>query len=281
MKYACPAGMLLAFVALPANATECTPTEFVARQTSGTSYDPAGLSSVAVRISIDASGTRPGSECARQVLSLRARDDAARIELRGPHATLRSTLSRANAKGRTGGSEIELTPAALAELSRTGRIEVDLIDIEANQFSPAGDYRTDLDLLVDGVPSQTLELVVRVEPAVRLIGEATRQLSLGEVSNGSEVTSRFFYASNSAVNIRARSQHGGYLQHQTGANVGRIPYRAYLSGQQIDFGSDIPIALPFSGTAPTASELKVQVLPQPARYGGVYRDVLTVEINAY
>lgn len=248
-------------------------------QSAGQSYDPAQLTTQLVQISIYADGM--AQDCAPLAVSVRPRGGAGRIALQRLGDSLQAQPVRSAFVASAAASEIEITLAARRDLAREGRILLDLLEIEAGQFVPVGDYVADLEWVVEGQAPHPFQVAVRVEPSVRFVGDGVRQLSLGEVSDGGEARSTFLYATNANLRVSARSEHGGQLQHELGPNFGSIPYVAHLSGQRLDLASPTLVTLLLGRAGLKSEELRVDVQPQQGRYAGSYKDTLTLDFVAY
>jgi hypothetical protein len=279
MRPALIAGALFAILLQAGAAWACDGYQVQARQVAGDTYDPAQLTGQLVRLSFEAS--QLSEKCAAMGAVIRPRHGAPRIELSrmGDTLTIRA-VSNAFSE-RADSSEIQLAVHAQQSLARDGRIMLDLFQIDAGQFVPAGDYIAGLEWVAEGQAPQPLDVRVRVEPSVRFVGDSVRRLSLGEVSHGGQAQARFFYATNANLRVTVQSQNRGHLHHESGSVYGAIPYDAYLSGKKLDLTSPSLVILPFQRQAMSNEDLRVQVMPQAARYAGTYRDVLTLDFVAY
>lgn len=248
-------------------------------QSAGQSYDPAQLTTQLVQISIHADGM--AQDCVPLAASVRARGGAGRIVLQRLGDSLQARPVRSALVASANATEIEITTVARRDLAGEGRILLDLLEIDAGQFVPVGDYVADLEWVVEGQAPHPFQIAVRVEPSVRFVGDGVTQLSLGEVSDGGEVRSSFLYATNANLRVSARSEHGGRLEHELGPNFGSIPYVAYLSGQRLDLASPTLVTLILGRAGLKSEELRVDVQPQQGRYAGSYKDTLTLNFVAY
>lgn len=272
-------GAVLAATAISSPTLACDGYTVNAVQVGDQSYDPAQVTPQLVQVAVEISSMP--RDCVQLGLTLRAKDDAGRIALRRAGDFLQSRPVRSSRSLSANEREIRFSADARRDLAEGERIIVDLLEIPSGQFQPIGDYIAEMEWVVEGRPSQSFQIAMRVEPTVRFVGDAVRRLSLGEVSDGGEATSTFFYATNANLRITARSEHGGRLQHEFGPAFGSIPYIAHLSGQRLDLQSPALIHLPYNRTTLKSEQLKVEVPPQPRRYAGSYRDNLILDFIAY
>jgi hypothetical protein len=276
-----PVFSLVALAAIGASTPvwSCDRYEVQTLQQGGDTYDPAQLTERLIRLVVQA--PEADQDCAALSAVVRPRDGAGGISLRRMGETLESRPVGSPAVARANTSMIEISPAFRQTLFRDGQIAFDLLRIDPGQFVPVGDYVAELEWVVDGQEPQPLDIRVRVEPSVRFVGDDVRRLSLGEVSDGGEASSRFFYATNASLRVTARSQNNGRLQHELGAAYGTIDYDAFLSGAKLDLSMPALINLPLKRATLRSEELRVQVNPQKRRYAGTYRDVLTLDFVAF
>lgn len=279
MKIPVLGAIVLAAIALSIPAQACETDAVRTVQQGGESYDPAQLTAQLVRLTVEA--PRFGESCAALSATIRPRDGASRIGLRRLGEALAVRPVGSAAVARANASQIEIAPAARQALAREGRITLDLFQIDAGQFLPVGDYVAELEWVLDGHEPQPINVRVRIEPSVRLAGDHVRRLSLGDVSDGGDARSRFFYATNASLRVTARSRNSGYLQHENGPAYGAIAYEAYLSDRKLDLSRQAVIDLGFQTRELSSQELHVRVRPQTGRYAGTYRDILTLDFVAY
>lgn len=268
-----------AVIAISSPASACDRYVIQTLQQGGETYDPAQLTGQLVRLTVETLDL--SDTCAALSVSIRPRDGAGRISLRRMGDVLSSRPVASSAVGRANAFEIEIAPGARQALARDGRVTLDLLQIDAGQFLSVGNYAAELEWVVEGHDPQPIDIRVRVEPSVRFVGDHVRRLSLGEVSDGGEARSRFFYATNANLRVTAQSQHRGHLQHESGPGYGAIAYEAFLSDQKLDLTAPAVVTLPFKPRTLSSEELRVQVRPQHGRYAGTYRDVLTLDFVAY
>lgn len=279
MKMPVLGAAVLAVIALSSPALACERYAVQTIQQGGDTYDPAQLTGSLVRLTVETPAL--SEACAALNASIRPRDGAGRIALRRMGDVLTGRPVVSSAVGRANPSQIEIASAARQALARDGRVTLDLFQIDAGQFLPVGDYVAELEWVVEGHDPQPVDVRVRVEPSVRFVGDHVRRLSLGEVSNGGEARSRFFYATNASLRVTAHSQHRGRLQHENGPGYGAIAYEAFLSDHKLDLTTTAVVTLPFQTRALSSQDLLVQVSPQQGRYAGTYRDTLTLDFVAY
>ncbi len=250
-----------------------------ARQTSADTYDPSSITQVVLNLVVQAQDRDLPNGCTSAPVSLRARSGT--IALRNGATTLLATASRSNLTGRITPSEVDLNGNARGDIVRDGMVQLAFLDIAAGQFVPPGNYVADLDLIVGDATPRPIQLIVRVMPSMRFEGSGGGALSLGELSDGGEARSTFFYRTNASLAVTARSDHGGRLQHSEGAALGAIPYAAYISGRRLSLETPDNFTIEHRSTALQSEEVLIQVEPQRQRFAGVYRDTLTLDFTAF
>ena len=198
-------------LAAQAQADPCTGYAADARQASADTYDPGAISQVVLNIVVQALEANLPNGCTSAPISLRARTGA--IMLRNGGSVLVAVPTRSNFTGRITPNEVDLNGNARGQIVRDGMIQLGFLDIAAGQFVPPGNYVTELDLTVGDAPPRPIQLIVRVMPSMRFESSGGGALSLGEVSDGGEARSSFFYRSNASLAVTARSDLGGRVQH--------------------------------------------------------------------
>lgn len=269
---------ILACQTAPALAARCDSYAVRAGQSGTDSYDPAQVLPALVTVTIAAiEQTAPGCTSAQVTL---ASIDGRAIELSNGTTRLTGRLVRSNRVGNLRPEEVSINGNGRNAIL-DGGLDLDLLEIDAGQFVPAGVYRADLSVTVGNAAPVPFAVEVSVQPSMRFVDTGTRDLSLGEVSNGSSATSNFAYRSNAMLSVVARSDNGGTLLHEQGTAYGRIPYRARLGNAQLDLQVPTPVIIPLSGTGVRMETLRVDVDPQTGRFAGRYRDTLTLEFTAF
>lgn len=272
------AAALIAAQSAPAVAARCDSYGVRASQTGSNSYDPALVLPTLVTVNI-ASTEQTARGCTSASVTL-ASVDGRVIELVNGSTRLTGRLVRSNRVGALRPESVSINGNGRNDILGGG-MELDFLEIDAGQFVPAGIYHADLIVTVgDGAPVP-FGIELTVSPSIRFVDTGTRDLSLGEVSNGSAVSSNFAYRTNAMVAVTARSDNGGTLLHERGPAYGRIPYRARLGGQLLDLVSPTAVTIPSAGTGVRMETLRVEVDPQTGRYAGRYRDTLTLEFTAF
>ena len=265
----------------PALAQPCTGYTADAQQQSGLAYDPTEVTPQLVQVLIRTKDVDLDNSCQSQRIESRPLNNSGKITLRGSGATLRWEPFRSSDTASVAPAAITLTGNSRRQLLSDGQVLIDLFQVQAGQYVPPGDYIADVELAIGQRDARPFQITVRVVPALRLVSSAIQSLSLGEVSDGGEAESTFFYQSNALIRIIARSDNRGVLVHARGAAFGSIPYQATLSGQTLDLSADDVVTLSDRSTGIRADQLKVTVSPQQGRFAGTYTDVLTLEFNAY
>ena len=271
-----PAALLWA---VPAVSASCDGVATDVRQTSGDTYDPASITRQLIGVSVRRLDEGE-ADCADARIVLKGRSGV--ILLRNGGDILRTEFIRSRHVGRISPSEIELHRNALGQTARGG-LSIDLMEIGEGQFVPPGEYTAVLEIQSGSEPPRSFQLAVRVMPSIRFESTdgGSRTLSLGELRDGGEARSTFFYRTNASLRVTARSDHGGVLQHIDGEQYGQIPYSATLSGRRLDLGRSIPYSIRRGSSGVQAGDLVVQVAPQGMRYAGSYRDTLTLDFTAF
>lgn len=264
--------------AAPAQAARCDSYAVRAGQSGTDSYDPAQVLPALVSVNLMATErTDPG--CTSAAVTIESVDGRP-IELVSGNTRLTGRLVRSSKVGNLRPEAVSINGNGRNDILGAG-LDLDFLEIDAGQFVPAGIYRADLTATVgDGVPVP-FSIEVNVQPSMRFVDTGMRDLSLGEVSNGSSVSSNFAFRTNAMLSVVARSDNGGNLLHEQGSAYGSIPYRARLGGAVLDLVTPTPVTIPFGGTGVRMETLRVEVDPQRARYAGRYRDTLTLEFTAF
>lgn len=272
------ASALLAVQPAPASAARCDSYDVRASQTGSNSYDPALVLPTLVTVNI-ASIDRTDRGCTSAAVTLTSVDGRP-IELINGATRLTGRLVRSNRVGALRPESVSINGNGRNDIL-DGGMELDFLEIDAGQFVPAGTYRADLIVTVGNGAPVPFGVELTVAPSIRFVDTGTRDLSLGEVSNGAAISSNFAYRTNAMVSVIARSDNGGTLLHERGSAYGRIPYRARLGGQLLDLVSPTPVTIAAAGTGVRMETLLVEVDPQTGRYAGRYRDTLTLEFTAF
>ena len=273
-------GLALASIGSAALAMPCSDYDAAAFQTGEQSYDPAENVVLPVSIQIERVGDDLDRRCIRVPVEIT--DQAGlRIQLRNGASTLRARFVRSSAFAQPGDNLVRLTGQARRDLVVNKRTGFDLLSVLPGQFVPPGEYAANLNLQIGAGPPASFRVGIMVEPSIKLLtGQATQQLSLGEIGNGSRVSSDFLYRTNSSVAVSARSANNGALVHEAGESFGRVEYLATLNGDRLDLtGQAINQLMPRSMRR-QAGKLEVTVPPQPPLFGGTYRDTLTISFVA-
>jgi hypothetical protein len=125
---------------------------------------------------------------------------------------------------------------------------------------------------------------ITVRPAIRFLAEhgaMVRDLSFGEVSAGSVISTAIYYQSNAAANITIQSQNRGRLVHTQQGPGRAIAYRLTYGGVPVDLSNGAQINRPFRGLVALRDEMVLEVAPGTDRFAGDYRDVLNLLYTAY
>ena len=269
--------------ATAAMAKSCGAYNASASQVSGDAYDPADTSGQIVVVQVQSLEASLANGCTSVGVSL-ATPDSSAIQLLKGAQVLSASLISSNYTGNITSDEVHLNGNARNSIVGDGSVNVNFLSVPAGQFVPAGDYVANLELRVGDAAPAPFQVIVNVAPSLRFIGDASDgviDLSLGEVSNGAQASSTFFYNTNASLSVTARSDHLGNLQHEDGPAFGKIPYQAFLSGAELNLETPSPIVIGFSGASTQSKTLLVQVGPQDKVYSGHYSDVLTLDFTAY
>jgi len=274
------AGLALASCASTLNAMPCKDYEATAFQTGALTYNPAEDVIVPVSIQLERIGKDIDRSCTSVPVEIT--DQAGlRIELRNGATVLEARFIRSSDFEQPSDNLVRLTGKARRDLVENGRIAIDLLSVAPGQFVPPGEYASNLSLLVGSGPPTTFRVSIIVEPTIKLLtGGVTKQLSLGDISGGSRVTSDFLYRTNSSVLVTAQSVNGGALVHEAGENFGRVKYEVRLNGYLLDLVGQAVTQLPLRSLDRQTGRLEVNVPPQPPLFGGHYRDTLTITFVA-
>jgi hypothetical protein len=279
-----PLLLLLLLVAGPARAEPppCPGYAAIARQTGNASYDPSSLVVTPVSVNLRLFEGDISPACIATPVTLASRNGTIRLMRNGE--ALEARLVQSAQSGVVTPVSFRLSERATTELVRAGSTNLVLLQIDPGQYVSPGDYLVSLDVNVGDATPRPIDLIVRVEPAMRFVGNNASggSLSLGEVSDGGEAVDRFFYRANSAFSVTAISDHKGNLVHTMGAQYGAIPYFAYLSDRALRLDAPVMLRLDDDGRRGIRSEeLRVVVPPQPNRFAGQYRDTLTLVFTPY
>lgn len=249
-------------------------------QTTGTTYNPAGLTDQLVNISVTASRDLD-QECERTQVVIGS--SSGQIELRNGSSVLVTQILPSSAVGVVTSAAVNISSKGTSDLVKTGGLALPILKIFPGQYVPPGQYSADLELQIGNGAPELFSIVVMVEPALRFIAGTggTRRLDLGDVSAGAQKTDSFAYHTNAPLSVSVHSDNGGVLVHSLGRDYGQIPYSAYLSGRPLSLARPSILSLDLRNTEVQSEQLKVVVAPQPARYAGQYSDTLTLEFTPY
>lgn len=269
----------LLMVAEPEALPSCPPGSVSLIQSGADTYDPAAMMGSLVRLLVQPN--TGGQDCRVEASELRPRNGTGQIVFKRGDAQLRLRPISSSAYAYVGRDRVQLAARTLDQGGHVGAANLDLFEIEPGQFVPAGDYRAELHWVDATRTVQPLEMTVRVEPALRLIGDEVRRVPLGDVTQGAEARSRFFYITNADLRVTVNSHNNGQLVHEMGQGFGSIPYVAYLGDQPLSITAAEALVLPYQRSSVQSSELRVIVAAQNGLFAGRYRDVLTLSFIAY
>ncbi len=253
------------------------------RQSSGQYYDPNQANRTVLQLNLQAADVRIPRSCTSQPVTIIPQSGTAFSFVNGPYSIgfvqLNSDfVSQANV------TRFVLSGNARSRIVRGEAINIDLFEISAGQFPVAGEYRGTVLVQVGNSLPQAVLFSITVRPAIKFLaeqGSMQRELSFGEVTNGSVISAAVFYQSNAGVNITVQSQNRGKLLHESGIAGRSIPYTLIYDGTVVNLAAAAQINRSFRGLAATRDEMVLQVEPGDARVAGIYRDVLTLNYTAY
>lgn len=268
---------------LPATALQagpCATYEADAVQIGERTYDPADLGFKVVTIQLERNPEQLDNACQSAEIEITEQTGYS-ITLRNGSNKLDTRFVRSPRFAQPADNLIRLTGNARRDLLRDRVLLIDMLEAPAGQFVLPGEYSADLSMRVGSGLPVSFRVSLFVAPSVTLLdGGATRNLSLGEVTDGGFISSDFLYRTNSSLLVTAFSDNRGALLHENGEAFGRIPYTARIDGKIIDLTGQSPVVLPYVDSRQRAGTLAVNVDPQPAAFAGTYRDTLTITFTA-
>jgi hypothetical protein len=253
------------------------------RQSSGQSYDPNQANRTVLQITLQAADRAVPPGCTSAPVTITPQSGAAFVFANGGYqlgfVQLNSGLvSQANV------TRFELAGNARNRLVRGEAVTIDLFELSAGQFPAAGEYRGTVLVQVGDALPQAVLFAITVRPAIRFLAEhgaMVRDLSFGEVSAGSVISTAIYYQSNAAANITIQSQNRGRLVHTQQGPGRAIAYRLTYAGVPVDLSNGAQINRPFRGLVALRDEMVLEVAPGTDRFAGDYRDVLNLLYTAY
>lgn len=268
--------LVLAALAAPsAFAQTCTGEGLMAEQIGLDRYDPVSPERAVVRIAL-----RLPQPCLLGGLALAPRTEATFV-VRGPGGVLTSRQIVSPDLIVTNPSRAMLDEEALKRLSAGDTVVFELLDFPARQFVQAGNYALDLDLVVQERSVALLPLIIQVEPAVQLLNEAAGgaiDVDLGGIEDGAREERTLYFRSNTQLRLEVASEFGA-LQHDGGAQYGRIPYDLSINGAAVAGPGSTPRLANAPGEMLSA-RVEVAVAPVTSAYAGRYTDILTINLIA-
>lgn len=269
-------GFILAHLgAAPLTAQSCAGDGLMAEQIGLDRYDPTSQERAVIRIAI-----RLPQPCLLESLALVPRTEATFI-VRGAGGVLNARQIVSPDLIVANPSRATLDDEALERLGGGETVVFELLDFPARQFVQAGSYGLDLDLVVRDRSVALLPLVVQVEPAVQFLNEAATgsiDVDLGNVENGAREERTLYFRSNTRLSLRVASEHGA-LQHENGAQFGRIPYDVTVNGEPLAGASAVQRLSNAPGDMLSA-RVAVAVAPVRSAFAGNYSDILTFNLIA-
>ncbi len=253
------------------------------RQASGQSYDPNQANRTVLQITLQAVDSTIAPGCTSAPVTITPQSATAFSFANGSNqlgfVQLNSgQVSQANV------TRFELTGNARGRLARGEAVTIDLFELSAGQFPAAGEYRgTVLVQVGTGLPQAVL-FAITVRPAIRFLAEQgaiSRDLSFGEVTQGSVIRTAVYYQSNAAASITIQSQNRGRLVHTVHGPARAIAYRMTYDGVPVNLSVGAQISRPFRGLLALREEMVLEVAPGTDRFAGDYRDVLTLVYTAH
>ncbi|AOG01366.1 hypothetical protein BSY18_1718 [Blastomonas sp. RAC04] len=265
-------------------AGQCSgPYVLTARQSSGQTYDPNENTSAIVRINLQPAASDTPQGCASLPVSIFPQSASTFTFANGGNA-IGFTQVNSGLVSQANATRFELSGNARSQLVRGTPVDVDLFEISAGQFLAAGEYQgTVLVQVGDGLPTPVLFTII-VRPAIKFVienGSLQKDLSFGDVTDGSTLQTTVFYQSNAAVAITIQSQNLGSLVHEGGSAFGNIPYSLVYDGTPVNLASLAQINRAFTGLGTRREQMQLRVEPQTRKYAGTYRDVLTLNYTAF
>ena len=261
-------------------AAPCTTYNAAAVQIGERAYDPADPGYKAVTIQLERATEVLDESC--QTVEVEITEQAGySIALRNGTYKLDTRFTRSARFLQPADNLIRLSSSARRDFLGDRVLLLDMLEAPPGQFVPPGEYSADLSMRIgSGLPT-SFRVSLFVAPSVILLdGGVTRNLSLGEVSDGGIATSDFLYRTNASLLVTAFSDNQGTLLHEGGQAFGRIPYTARIDGRVVDLTGQSPVTLPYLNSRERNGTLAVTVDPQPAGFAGTYRDTLTITFTA-
>lgn len=266
-------------VAHGGHAQDRMPVALSAFQTGERTYDPADSRPLVLTIQIERMAHNAGRAFDDDNIEIRSLSGDA-IVLRGSTGQVeaRSVRSRGLVQA---GSGFTLDAGSNREWASSGRVSLQLLEIQPGQFLAPGEYWADLVVSSGGRPAEAFRIGLTVVPSIALLsGDGDQNLSLGDITDGSRITADFLYRTNASVTLSATSESQGELTHQRGSNYGSVPYVAWFNGQKLDLKGAAALALPRGGASERMGRLDIEVMPQRLAVAGLYRDVLRINLTA-
>lgn len=262
----------------------CTaPYALTARQSSGQTYDPNESVRAIIRINLQPTASDIPQSCTSLPVSILPQS-ASTFTFTNGAASIGFTQINSGLVSQANATRFELSGNARSQLVRGAPVDVDLFEISAGQFLTAGEYQgTVLVQVGDSLPTPVL-FTITVRPAIKFVienGSLQKDLSFGEVTNGSTLQTTVFYQSNAAVAITVQSQNLGALVHEGGPAFGSIPYSLVYDGTPVNLAALAQINRAFSGLGIRREQMLLRVEPQSRKFAGTYRDVLTLNYTAF
>lgn len=261
-------------------AAPCATYEADAVQVGERTYDPADPGFKVVTVQLERNPEQLDNSC--QSAEIKITEQAGySIALRNGSHELNTRFVRSPRFAQPADNLIRLTGIARRDMIRDRVLLLDMLEAPSGQFVPPGEYSADLAMRVGSGPPVSFRVSLFVAPSVTLLdGGASRNLSLGDVSDGGFARSDFLYRTNSSLLVTAYSDNRGTLLHEDGEAFGRVPYTARIDGKIIDLTGQSPVTLPFVDSRQRTGTLAVNVDPQPVAFAGTYRDTLTITFTA-
>jgi hypothetical protein len=253
------------------------------RQASGQSYDPNQANRTVLQITLQATDSNVARGCTSAQVSITPQSGAAFVFANGAYQ-LGFVQVNSNLVSQANVTRFELSGNARNRLVRGEAVTIDLFEVSAGQFPAAGEYRGSVLVQVGNALPQAVLFVITVRPAIRFLAEQgaiSRDLSFGEVTQGSVIRTAVYYQSNAAASITIQSQNRGRLVHTVQGPSRAIPYRLTYDGVPVNLSAGAQISRPFRGLAGLREEMVLEVVPGTDRFAGDYRDVLTLFYTAY
>lgn len=253
------------------------------RQSSGQTYDPNENTRAIVRINLQPTTTDTPQSCSNLPVRIVPQSASTFTFSKGGNA-IGFTQINSGLVSQANATRFELNGNARSQLVRGNPVDVDLFEISAGQFLAAGEYQgTVLVQVGDSLPTPVL-FTITVRPAIKFIienGSLQKELSFGEVTNGSTLQTTVLYQSNAAVAITVQSQNLGALVHEAGPAFGSIPYSLVYDGTPVNLALSTQVNRAFTGLGTRREQMQLRVEPQTKKFAGTYRDVLTLNYIAF